>query len=242
MLVYDLETSPSVIYSWGLGKQYHNLGELIQEPRIICFAAKWLDSKKVEFYSEWGDGRADMLGQAHRLFDEADAVVGFNNLSFDDTWVRGELIREGFAPPSPFRSLDLYRESRQFRFVSHKLMHLTSILTPDRKMETGGFGLWKQALAGDPKAQRKMAAYNKQDVRVTQELYEVMLPWLKRPLNLSLYGASDDACPRCGSENLERRGFAYTALGKFQQYRCNDCGGWSRGKKNLQSIDVRGAA
>ena len=37
-------------------------------------------------------------------------------------------------------------------------------------------------------------------------------------------------CPKCGSENLQRRGFATTTVGKYQRYQCKDCGGWLRGR------------
>ena len=35
-------------------------------------------------------------------------------------------------------------------------------------------------------------------------------------------------CPKCGSQHVNKRGFAETNVGKFQRYRCDDCGSWSR--------------
>jgi transposase-like protein len=42
---------------------------------------------------------------------------------------------------------------------------------------------------------------------------------------------------RCGCTDFEKRGFHYTSAGKFQRYRCNECGAWTRDKVNLLSKD-----
>lgn len=245
-LVYDIECSPIVAYTWDLRPKFLPIENIVENPRILCIGAMWLGEKKVTLLSEWQHGRQGMLEGIRELFDQADVVAGFNSKSFDTPWVQGELAREGFAPPSPFTQVDLYRESKQFRLPSHRLQYIsTEVFKLSGKMSTGGFGLWRAVLDGDEKAQARMARYCRQDVRLTGELYEQMLPWLKTAPIPSLYAEDDGGlpkCPRCDSENVTRQGYSYTKLAKYRSYRCNDCRSWSRGKRAVVSADLRGVS
>lgn len=245
VLVYDIECSPIVAYTWDLKPYRLPIDNIVEHPRLLCVGAQWLGDKRVQLFSEWQHGRQGMLENMHRLLSEADVVAGYNSRGFDTPWVLAELAREGFTPPAPFAQVDLYREARQFRLPSHKLQYVsTQLFRLSGKLSTGGFGLWKSVLDGDPKAQAKMARYCKGDVKLTAELYEKMLPWMKKAPNWALYSDDPDqfGCPKCGAADLEKRGFAYTPLGKFQQFACKACGGWSRGKKAVATADVRGVS
>lgn len=244
VLVYDIECSPILAYTWSLKPDYLPIDNIVENPRILCIGAQWLGEKRVTLLSEWEHGRKGMLEGIHRLFSEADSVAGFNSRSFDTPWVLAELARDGFLPPAPFNQVDLYRESRQFRLPSHKLQFVsTELFQLSGKLSTGGFGLWKQVLAGDEKAQARMGRYCKQDVRLTTELYQSMLPWLKTAPTAALYIDDEDdaavACPKCSEGPVIKQGFKYTKLGKFQAYQCQGCGGWSQGRKNLRTTDLR---
>lgn len=100
-------------------------------------------------------------------------------------------------------------------------------------MEFGGFELWRECLAGNIKAWKEMEKYNKYDVLSLEELYTKLAPW-DRTVDFNLYRSSTDTRCNCGSAKLERRGFNFTASGKFQKYQCKDCGAWcsDRGAKN----------
>ena len=245
VLVYDIECSPAITYKWSLRDEYTPIEFILEDPRILCIGAKWLGEKRVSLLSEWEHGRLGMLQGIHDLFSSADVVAGFNSRGFDTPWVMGELAREHFNPPSPFSEVDLFRESKRFRFISHKLQYVSTALGLDGKLSTGGISLWKEVLAGDPKARAKMARYCKQDVQLTDDLYMRMFPWLKTAPNQALYvddESDETACPKCESANVIKQGYKYTTLGKFQQFQCLACGSWSRGKKNLRAIDLRSAS
>ena len=62
LLTLDLETSPNIGHIWSLWKQNVSLNQLVQSGSVISFAAKWHDSKKVLFYSDFHDGH-DCDGQ-----------------------------------------------------------------------------------------------------------------------------------------------------------------------------------
>ena len=239
------------VWSWGLHKQFHTIDQVIEPPRMLCWAAKWVGSKQVLYRAEWDgvtDGYADshhgsanrlsMLNDLRLLMDKADMLVHYNGHTFDVPWIKGELARCEFDPPSPSLEVDLYRQSRQqFRFPSHKLQYVSTALGLPGKAETGGFSLWKDALAGDPKAHAKFKKYNVQDVRLTEQLYFKMLPWLKLPTNLD----GSEVCPRVGCPGgaLEKRGMRRTGAGLYQRYQCHGCGGWVQGKSIVQSLPLR---
>ena len=245
VLTLDIETSPLVCYTWGLKNQFISIGQIIEPTRLLCFGAKWLHEKRVQHFSEWADGKQGMLDAAHSLITEADVIVGYNHRSFDMKHFTREFMEAHMPPPSPVSTVDLYVESRQAFFPSHKLQFVSTALGLDGKLGHTGFQLWVDVLAGDPKAQRLMERYCKQDVKVTEELYLQMLPYLKSQPNAALYAddESDEiACPKCESANVVKQGYKYTTLGKFQQFQCLACGSWSRGKRNLRAIDLRSAS
>jgi hypothetical protein len=139
-------------------------------------------------------------------------------------------LKAGLEPPAPYRQVDLWKTSKKvFRFDSTKLDFVTRELSFAGKLDNGGFERWKNCIAGDPKAWAEMRKYNIQDVRLLEPTYEKYLPWIPNHPNASLY--SDDVvdcCTACQSSNLKREGFAYLISGKYQRFRCLDCGKWSR--------------
>lgn len=242
ILTLDIETAPHLVYTWGLKKQFIGINQIVQPTRMLCFGAKWLHEKRVRMHSEWVDGKQGMLDAAHALLCEADVVVGYNHRSFDMKHFTREFMEAKMPPPSPVATVDLFRESLQGFFPSYKLDYVSQALGLEGKFSHSGFALWRGVMDGDPKSQREMLTYCKQDVALTEKLYVEMLPYLKSAPVHALY-TDDEAdallCPKCGSEDLTRQGFKYTTLGKFAQYQCRGCGGWSRGKKNLKAVEVR---
>ena len=95
-----------------------------------------------------------------------------------------------------------------------------------------GIELWRECLKGNPKAWREIEKYNKHDVLTLEELYHTLAPW-DPSVNYNVFRSEEDAACNCGSKDVERRGYAYTAAGKYQQYCCKACGSWTRGRTNL---------
>jgi DNA polymerase elongation subunit (family B) len=240
VLFIDVETSPAIVYTFGFFKQYIRPDQVIEPPRMLCFAARFTDKKRTEFYSEFHNGHEEMVRQLHRVLDEADVVVHFNGKSFDEPWARTEILQAHLGVPAPYRSVDLYQQSKRFYLPSHKLEYVSTRLIPtDGKQQTGGFALWPACMAGDPKAWRTMRRYNLQDVDVMIPVYNEMLPWMTSLPNAGLYGPdAGDVCRVCAATALVRRGFAYTAQGKFQRYQCSRCGAWSRSTHRLAGVTL----
>jgi DNA polymerase elongation subunit (family B) len=242
ILTLDLETSPNVGDVWQLFNQNIGLSQLHEVTRMICFAAKWHDQKRVEFYSEHHDGHEEMVLKAYWLLNEADVVVGWNSKSFDIKHLNREFAKLGLAPPAPFAQIDLMLEVRKnFRMTSNKLAFVADYFGLHRKESNEGHGLWTKVLAGDEKAWAKMRSYNKNDVLATEAIYDYLLPWLSHP-HVGLYTGEASVCSKCGSADLKPRGFAFTALSSFQRYRCEGCGGWSRSGKAVNRVAERGVS
>ncbi|MFD7017186.1 ribonuclease H-like domain-containing protein [Streptomyces sp. NPDC059928] len=241
ILTLDLETSPNLAHVWGLWNQNVGINQLLESGEVICFAAKWYDAKEVKFFSSHQHGKAAMVNAAHELLEQADTVVHFNGQRFDIPHLNREFLEAGLAPPAPFAQVDLLKVvKRQFRFPSNKLDYVVQKLGIGKKTAHTGHQLWVDCLSGDERAWRLMRKYNCQDVKVTESLYDYLLPWIPTHPNHALYDAQGDEhqCPNCGSEALKKEGRAYTAVSVFQRYRCEGCGKWSRGSKRLDVSEI----
>ncbi len=244
ILVLDIERAPNIVHKWRLFDKHSTpLSQVEQFGRTICFAASWEDKSKVEFYSEFHHGTEEMVSQARRLLDEADITVGYNQVAFDLPHLRTEIEVAGLPVESPTLDVDLLRVVRKhFRFESNKLDNVAQQLGVGSKVKHEGHALWMACMAGDERAWARMRRYNIGDVRLTKGVYRRLLPRIHNHPHMGLYTDREHCCNRCASVDLERRGYAYTALSTFQQYRCNDCGGWSRGKTAIARVDERGIA
>lgn len=240
LLAWDIENRPAEGYHWGLWQQNIGIGQLIKPSSTISFAARWYgESKsKIMFHSDFHDGHEAMVKKAWELLDEADALLSWNGKGFDTKHIYKEFILLGMAPPSPVKEIDLMvAVKNRFKFMSNKLDFVSQELGVGSKVKHEGFGLWIKCMNNDPKAWERMKRYNKQDVNLLIDLYEKLLPWIPNHPNLNLYDGA--GCPKCGSKNLQRRGFATTTVGRFQRYQCLKCGGWSKSGKSLERFDIR---
>lgn len=234
IVCYDIETSPNLVYSWGLFDQTIGINQIVKESDILCFAATEIGSGKVESFTAW-DSYENMLQKLWDMMDSADYLAGYNQIGFDDKHVKAAFVKAGLKPPSPYRSVDLLRVvKKNFRFPSNKLAYVCDVLGLDLKSDPGGFNTWKHILGPESpervKAQNRMRDYCEQDVRVTAQLFDRLLPWVDG-LNVPLSSGGDDfapACTRCGSGNLHHRGWAYTTSYRYKRMVCVDCGGWMR--------------
>lgn len=230
ILALDIETSPAEVYAWGLWDQNIGLNQIARPTRMLCFAAKWIgEGGRTMFWSEYHDSTSAMIQAAWDLIDEADAVIHWNGTSFDMKHLNREFLEHFHTPPSPVHEIDLCSVvKRKFRFMSNKLQNVTEILGLEGKVKHEGFDLWLKCMAGDDAAWARMRKYNKRDVTLLEDLYGQLLPWIPNHPNRRLT-QPDAGCPRCGAPDaeLERRGYRYTAVSRFQRLCCRVCGGWS---------------
>lgn len=235
VLLLDIETAPHIAYVWSLvNNNYINPDMLVHQGRTLCWAAKWYGEDDVYFDSVYQSSPRAMCRRAHKLIDQADAVIHYNGTKFDIPMLNQEFLLHGLAPASPVKQIDLLKTVRnKFRFPSNKLSYVSSKLGLGSKVEHKGFALWEGCLRNDAESWELMERYNKQDVVLLEALYEKLKPWVKSPPNYSTF-TGEEVCPSCGSHSLKKRGVAHTATRTYQRYRCGDCGAWSRSVKSQQ--------
>lgn len=229
----DIETAPNVAYVWGLWKQNVGINQIHEQSYIMSIAAKNLGSDKVEYFENRGDNELELLTECVRILDEADFVVGHNCRRFDLKRIHAHAATLGLPPPSPYKVIDtLDAAKKYFMFPSNKLEYLADVFGVAPKGQHGkfaGFKLWLECLRKNPEAWEEMKKYNIQDVITNEQLYLKMRPWIADHPNVAVFEEDDGhVCPKCGGKHLQKRGFYRTNVGKYQRYRCNSCGGWSR--------------
>jgi len=249
ILILDIETAPVLAYVWRTYKANVSHDQISTDWYILSFAAKWLHDDAVMYHDQSRkkdiEDDAALMARLHKLLDAADIVVAHNGKQFDVRKIRARFILNGLPPPSPFKVVDTLIEARKaFAFTSNRLVALTDTLCPEQKKDDHkafpGFELWAECLKGNRRAWQAMKTYNQQDVRALEALYLKLRPWMEGHPNVAAYTDPDTvSCPKCGSLHLKKRGHAYTQTNKYQRYRCEDCGGWARGRLTAHTKEAR---
>lgn len=249
VLIYDIETAPILGYVWRLWDQNVGLNQINADWYILSWSAKWLGAPEDEImYMDQRNAKdmeddSGILSVMWKLLDEADVVITQNGKNFDQKKLNARFILNGFQPPSSYKHIDTKQiASKHFGFTSNRLAYMTDMLCVKYKkldhQKFAGFELWKECLAGNMEAWNEMEIYNKHDVLALEELYNKLIPW-DDSINFNLYHDEEDHICKCGSDNLIRNGFHYTSAGKYQRYRCKNCGAETRDKLNLFSKEKR---
>lgn len=244
ILTIDIETAPNLAYVWGLWDQNVGLSQIVETGEVMCFSAKWYDSKEIIHYSNFEHGHEAMIQAAHDLMSRAEILVHFNGKNFDVKWLHREFVLAGLNPPSPHRDIDLLTVVKsRFKFASNKLDHVSQELGLGSKTSHSGFDLWVKCMANDPKAWALMKRYCSNDVKLTEKLYDRLRPWIKGHPHIGFYADRDQlCCPNCGGTDLRPDDTYAAHVIKYNRYQCNGCGAWSRGGEHSRQAVTRGIA
>lgn len=175
-LIFDLEVSPNIVFSWRVGNDVHLPHDcIIEERAIICVAYKWLGEDTVHAI-EWNKGNdKELCRKFAKIMDSADEVITQNGDSFDIKWLRTRCLYHGIPLSSKFNSLDTLKMARAgFKFNSNKLDYMGSFLGKGGKIKTT-FDLWRDIqLNNDPAAMKLMVDYCKEDINQTEGVYKAL--------------------------------------------------------------------
>ena len=235
VLTLDVETSPALAYVWKLFDVNVSVSQIVEPSRVLCFAGKWLGDKRTTFASEFHDGKKVMVQTMWDMLNDADIVVGYNHVRFDIPHMNREFMLAGLVPPSPVQHIDLLTVMRRnFKMMSNKLGYVTDAVGLDTKLDTGGQALWNQVMAGDRAAWDKFKRYNIQDVVITEQLFQLLSPWIKSP-HAGLWTGNLCSCYACGSVNLVAHGVTRSKSAAWPLTQCADCGAWNKVLKNNET-------
>lgn len=242
ILVFDVENSPAVTYTYGLWKQNLSTDMVIETPYLFSYAAKWLGEDHIYYEEQRGKNDAGLVKGLYDLLDEADMAVAHFGNGHDFPFIYGRGVVHGFKPPSPVIQIDTCKLARKkFKLLSNKLEFLAKQLgvTPkDPHSEYSGFSLWRAMMAGDSKAWEVNKRYNIGDVITLEEIYLRMLPYIDKHPNVSREAGEEVCqCPSCGSDHVQMRGYRTEKSGlTYQRFQCQACGSWSKAKRSEKEL------
>jgi hypothetical protein len=229
------------VYVWQL-KTYGwiNPDMIIKDWSILCWSAKWLFDSKMHHAvvpPREAVNRQDgsVLQPLWNLLNEADIVIAHNGAQFDVKKMNARFALNGFPPPMPYRVIDTLRVTkRTFNFSSHKLDYINKLFGLGQKGHPG-MQCWKDCVNGSSEivkasALHHLSVYCDRDVRILEDLYLEIRPWIKSHPNVALFiDTKEPICTNCGSSDLNWGGKYYTPAGRFKAFRCQ-CGAVGRNR------------
>lgn len=239
ILLYDLEVTP--ILGWTYKKWDTNVIKVERDSYIMCFSYIWFGDNVVRnvaqtdfhWYEDHPYDDSMVVGRLWSLMNEADIVVAHNANQFDNRISTARFLNWDLGPPAPYKSVDTLQAARRyFRMTSNTLNDLCEKLEIGSKPEETHGKLWRRCVDGDKEAWMKMRMYCNTDVGLLLQLYKKLRPFITNHPNVGNYNDIADACPKCGSTDMQKRGTAKTATCTYQRYQCNQCEGWSRSRKS----------
>jgi hypothetical protein len=248
VLIFDIETAPLEVLTWGQRDQYISPEQVIEDLSILSFSAKYLKdasgnvygphNKVMHFSTAKQRNRRDdkkVVQKLRDLIDEAHFVLGQNSNRFDLPIFQGRCEINEIEPPSSYKKEDTYRMGSKMGFTSTKLAHMTKHLCPELEKSIHkkfpGLSLWTEFLKGNKEAHKEMEHYNNQDVLGTEGVFNRLAKW-GTVINFGLF--EDDPktliCA-CGSRDFKDNGHSYEKSGKYKRYKCKKCGAPHKGGK-----------
>jgi DNA polymerase III epsilon subunit-like protein len=234
ILLFDLETAPLRVFTFGLFDQNIGLNQIDQDWFLLAFSAKWLGNPAIYYadQSKEPDLKNDkrLLGMLWHLLNEADVVITQNGRSFDEKVANARFIIAGLPPIKKFKHIDTkILAKRRFRFTSNKLEYLAKALdVPVKKLahkKFPGFELWAEVMKGNQEAWAEMKSYCMADTLSLEGVYERLAPW-GIGVNLNAYHSENEYRCQCGSIEFEKKDFERTPTGKHLRLICKKCNAW----------------
>jgi DNA polymerase elongation subunit (family B) len=231
ILLLDIETAPGLGWTFD-GKYEANIIEFKEHSYMLSFAFQWLGQKRIRVETLADNGTEKLLiNELWHLLDEADVVIGHNGDKFDIRKSNARLIKYGFKPPSPYKTIDTLKIARKhFGFASNRLDDLAQFFGIGRKLPHRGRDTWFGCMANDPIEWKTMRRYNAHDVYLLEQVYLRLRPWATTHPNLDSFAKAGN-CPTCGKDSLQQRGWIVTKTGRRKRFHCQACGAWSSGTK-----------
>lgn len=236
ILHFDIETLPNEGYFFDI---YSDRGIALQFVKrakaICCLAYKWHGEENVTvLVSDAPYSDKNVCEAFQPVYDQADYVCGHYATGFDIPFIDGRMFANGLSPLPTKNVLDTYKIAKSKfgkTLNSNRLDHLAELLGVGRKNKTEA-QLWVDCAQGKPEAIAEMAAYNAQDVRLLESVFNALRPWFSKKLNANLFIEDTmNRCRSCQSENLALIGYEVTGATMRPQHRCGDCGAVSSFKQ-----------
>lgn len=240
ILIYDIETSLMTVTSFSLYPNAIPHTGIIKDWYILCAAWKWLGEKKVHtaVITEVGDDK-QVVQELRDAIAEADIIVHHNGDKFDIKKLKARMVFHGIEPFAMPACIDTLKVAKkEFNFTSNRLDYLGRALGCGGKIPNTS-GMWDEIARDNISCLPKMVKYNKRDVTLLEEVYLKFRPYMTNHPNLNVFvKPSEEKCPNCGSQNIQKRGFSRTRTTIRQRIQCQDCGAWGQSGKAITTVRV----
>ena len=246
ILIFDIETAPMQVYTWGLFQQDIGLPMIIKDWYVLCWSAKWLDEDKIlhdalnlhKEYKSDNDCEYEVIESIWTLLDSCDIAVAHNGKSFDKKKLNAKFLEYGFPEPT-YKLVDTMLIAKgNFALTSNKLDYITKKFGGEGKISTS-FDLWKGCMNGDKTSWTKMVEYCDRDVQELEQVYLTLRPWDKLSPNYGQYLDQNKlVCNACGSDLLTYEKDLHTGVSTYEVFICNDCGKKMRTRKSVKKTDT----
>lgn len=204
-LFWDIETTPCIGYFWRPSYRTSiSYDNILEQAKIICISYKWQDEDEVHTLVWDGKDDKKLVKAFAKELKKSDDAVAHNGDRFDLPWVKTRFLVHGVDFPAKITTTDTLKRARgNFRFPSNRLNDIGEYLGLGKKLDTGGFGLWKDVMKGDEKALEKMVKYCEQDVLLLEKVYHKLKNHVPVTLHEGVYNDNKKwACPSCSSDKV----------------------------------------
>ena len=242
ILFLDFETSAALVYAFGRFKINVGQDNVKEEGGKLLCAGLAINQNPVTVVAVDPAAPLDdfhVCKFVYELFTQVDIVVAHNGRNFDLKMLNARLAYYGFPPISGVKIIDTLEMAKtKFRFPSNRLDALGEYLGLGRKQSNDGIKLWKNVQEGDAEALQTMIEYCARDVELLRDVFYALMAYGgSSAVNWAMYYNDDkQRCIYCGVDDVEPTGkHVYTALSKFNEYRCKCCGSTMRDRSNKNS-------
>lgn len=205
---------------------------------ILCIGYKFLHQSKIgmisiDDYDEYESNRTNdknVVRAFAEVYNSADVVVSWYGTRFDTPYINSRLLYHGLAPMARVPHVDGWRTARNhLKLNSNRLQTVAEYFNVSSKTAVSG-PHWVNAMAGKASALKYVKKHCCEDIVTLENVYKKLLPLMCSHPNVNLVNEEENRCPRCGSGNLQKRGFNFAQTSKSRRYWCKNCKGWSRGR------------
>lgn len=228
ILIFDIE-STNLVANYG---------------QILVVGFKWYgDAKKtptilrIDNYPLWKKDRTDdsALAKAFlKVWETADIVISWYGKRFDEPFLRSRLLAANDNKAlKPVAHTDLYFTARyKLKLHSNRLQSVQEFLGLSEEKTKLTPRHWARARTGYKDGLDYVAKHCAQDVLVTEQAYERLLPHVSNHPNLQAIVPPADKkerrCPRCASVKLILVGYKPEVIHRWYLYLCRNCEGYSK--------------
>lgn len=246
ILFWDIECTPKLKWIWRTGKQYIDANYIVMDSFIISAAWSWHGEKKIHAISVLDNKIPDIkdrvcidgkniiikplcdrhiVEKMYEIIQKADCLVHHNGDKYDLKKLKTRGFLHKLGPLAKIKTIDTLKQARKhFDFTSNKLGKIAEYIEVTQKGNQDMLDFIGCA-AGHKRSLAQAVSYNKRDIIVQKEISYELWPYIDT-INVQDYqkGIKHKTCISCGSQNLIKKGFLYTAHGKKQMHKCKDCG------------------